>query len=869
MSLPITNQDRKKVKTTYIVAAILFALFALLSILFGVLIPDAKEVQALGEGKEDIRGIVETKDGSDYFLNSEEALYRYDAFTNELISVFSFSEIEKTLKDKGDYDRLVKDSLNQWSARYVKGDDGDYYVVNDGNGNLFKLADDGKNLQVTDDYYLADKKTVVKGCDYVENALYCLTLGSDNFFYVQQFDVNALNGGMQKSKLLWDLSLDEPKTGYHRLVPMAANTGILSFVAAGDVLYVFKDGGGVTQISTSLIDFSENGQEGNYYALADAYYTNEYPSQYEEEYKGYFRKLILAMEQTQYTEEQINAADKKTLVAYYTELTKEKPGAALLVDNAKTAADTAAKEKAEQGFTQNNAWCGGYDKAKMSMYVAKEHIQENNYSVLYSGQNTVYGMIYSPKNKAVYYTNAADGYLYYVNQEQIDAAQIGSYLSDFSTRIEGVRWSGKKFSNFGNGLSFNRYSNTLYVKFANERTLALVDINNKEKCQILYTFEGDFDSYTLTGDADNKVLHALRQVTKVSLDGKATPKMYCTTYEPAQFQQKTAIKTLFIICLAFAAATLLLTVWMSVAAKSDRAMNKLKVIQRDFKQNKYVYLTLTVFVGLLFLFCYYEAIGALSMSFFDYTREKPSWIWNNFANYIRIFNQPDFWLSIGNMLFFLVFDLVLTIAPPLLFAFLLVLIRNQTTSGWIRSLMFIPGIIPSMASMLIWREGIYGYPDGLFNQILVAFGGDPVQFLDNVNFSRWALIFMGFPFVGGYLIFYGGMMNIPKEYHEAGRLEGLGIMKRLISIDSPLIMPQIKYIFIMTFISSVQNYARTYILASSGTVTPVENMYRIMTGAQADYGMASAYATIIFVFLFFAVATNFKMQKKETMGDDL
>jgi fucose permease len=61
MSLPITNQDRKKVKTTYIVAAILFALFALLSILFGVLIPDAKEVQALGEGKEDIRGIVERR----------------------------------------------------------------------------------------------------------------------------------------------------------------------------------------------------------------------------------------------------------------------------------------------------------------------------------------------------------------------------------------------------------------------------------------------------------------------------------------------------------------------------------------------------------------------------------------------------------------------------------------------------------------------------------------------------------------------------------------------------------------------------------------------------------------------------------------
>ena len=73
----------------------------------------------------------------------------------------------------------------------------------------------------------------------------------------------------------------------------------------------------------------------------------------------------------------------------------------------------------------------------------------------------------------------------------------------------------------------------------------------------------------------------------------------------------------------------------------------------------------------------------------------------------------------------------------------------------------------------------------------------------------------------------------------------------------------------MTFISSVQNYARTYVLGSSGTITPVESMYRIMMGTQADYGMASAYATMLFVFLFVAIAINFKMQRKESMGDDL
>jgi ABC-type sugar transport system permease subunit len=372
----------------------------------------------------------------------------------------------------------------------------------------------------------------------------------------------------------------------------------------------------------------------------------------------------------------------------------------------------------------------------------------------------------------------------------------------------------------------------------------------------------------LSGDKDNKVTHVLRQVTNVDMHANTTNPLYACTYTPETFVQKGLTRLLFITFLVISVVLLTLTIWFFVATKNDRAMYKLKVIQKDFKKNKKIYLILSFFVFLLFMFCYYEAIGAISMSFFDYTREKPAWIWNNFGNYLRIFNQHDFWLSIKNMLFFLCSDLILGIIPPLVFAFLLVIIRNKTLSNWVRSLMFVPGIIPGMATMLIWREGIYG-ADGAFNQLIGLFGKEPIAWLDNIDFARWSLIFMGFPFVGGYLIFYGGMMNIPSEYHEAGRLEGLGIVKQFISIDIPLIMPQIKYVFITIFISSVQNYARTYILGSSGTVTPVENMYRIMTGTQADYGMASAYATILFVFLFAAVATNFKMQRKDTMGEDL
>ena len=84
---------------------------------------------------------------------------------------------------------------------------------------------------------------------------------------------------------------------------------------------------------------------------------------------------------------------------------------------------------------------------------------------------------------------------------------------------------------------------------------------------------------------------------------------------------------------------------------------------------------------------------------------------------------------------------------------------------------------------------------------------------------------MGFPFVGGYLIFYGGIMNIPKEYYEACDIEGLHICKRFFKI----------------VVKSVKRF------------DPI----------------ASAYATLLYLFLFLAVLANFRLQKKNALGDSL
>ena len=80
MNFNITNKDRKTAKTTCLVFAALLAVFLCLSVLFGVLIPRAKDIKALGDNKA-ILSQVEGKDGSDYFLMTKDTMYRYDSAT--------------------------------------------------------------------------------------------------------------------------------------------------------------------------------------------------------------------------------------------------------------------------------------------------------------------------------------------------------------------------------------------------------------------------------------------------------------------------------------------------------------------------------------------------------------------------------------------------------------------------------------------------------------------------------------------------------------------------------------------------------------------------------------------------------------------
>ena len=299
-----------------------------------------------------------------------------------------------------------------------------------------------------------------------------------------------------------------------------------------------------------------------------------------------------------------------------------------------------------------------------------------------------------------------------------------------------------------------------------------------------------------------------------------------------------------------------------------RAINgKFLAFGRALKKDKLVYLSMLIPCVLLIIFYYIPIVLSLGLSFFDYIPGQKL-VFTGIKNVVAVVTDGRFWDASLIMLIFLVADLAKAIIPPILVAEAIFALKFKRFSLWTRILLFLPGILPGVATVMVWSQGVFGSTaNSLVNAIINIF---VPGFIKNwVNSSQigtqiFTLIAFGFPWVGSYLIFYGAISGINSSVFESAKLDGCGWVKRIRTMDIPLILPQIKYIFITSFIASVQNYTVYYILYGfDGQIaTPALLMYREIINA--NYGTASVMGLLIFIFLSVATILNFRMQSDQS-----
>lgn len=282
-----------------------------------------------------------------------------------------------------------------------------------------------------------------------------------------------------------------------------------------------------------------------------------------------------------------------------------------------------------------------------------------------------------------------------------------------------------------------------------------------------------------------------------------------------------------------------------------------KSLLRRIWDARVAYLLLSpLLIGLL-ITAYYPPISGMYHAFFDWSVTGTA-RFVGLQNFQKLFSDKVFLQSIPTLFYIGVPRLLISIIVPLAMAEMIFAVTSKKAQYRYRVLILLPMVAPGMVSTLIWKK-IYDPMSGLLTSVLRSLGvvghNQVINWLGSSSLVIPSLVFMGFPWIGGtaVLIYMAGLMNISQEVIEASVLDGCSTFKRIVTVDIPLIMGQVRYFLVFGLIGVIQDYNSQLILTQGGpgytTYVPGYYMYVKAFGSN-QMGYASAVGFVMFLFIF-------------------
>ncbi|HZG55696.1 sugar ABC transporter permease [Paenibacillus sp.] len=220
-------------------------------------------------------------------------------------------------------------------------------------------------------------------------------------------------------------------------------------------------------------------------------------------------------------------------------------------------------------------------------------------------------------------------------------------------------------------------------------------------------------------------------------------------------------------------------------------------------------------IGLIF-FLAGPILYSLYLSFTSYNMlSAPKWVGT--LNYRILFAEdPLFWESLYNTLYFVFFSVPLSTVAGVLMAVLL----NQKVRGigiW-RTIFYLPSVVSIIVVSLLW-QWIFDPSFGLINSALAQIGIEGPGWLQDRTWSKPSLILMSLWGVGGGMIIYlAGLQGISRELYEAATVDGAGRMRQFVNITIPMLTPTIFFNLIMGVLGGFQVFVQAFIMTGGGPV---------------------------------------------------
>jgi raffinose/stachyose/melibiose transport system permease protein len=261
------------------------------------------------------------------------------------------------------------------------------------------------------------------------------------------------------------------------------------------------------------------------------------------------------------------------------------------------------------------------------------------------------------------------------------------------------------------------------------------------------------------------------------------------------------------------------------------------------------------------------AVMGIVYSFTNWNGINPTKKFIGIENFKELFaSDPDFWVSMGLTLKYVVIIVILMNLTALLLA---VMIENlRRGKGIFRTIFYLPNMISMIIGGFMWKF--------VFTQVLYKLAEKTgMKFLDqswigDPKYAFWSIIAVAIWGGAGYLmvIYIAAIQSVPTYLYEAAIVDGASRMRRFWSITLPMIRNSITICLFVTLNSAFQVFDVVYSLTGGGpggaTQVVAINIYKEAFARSNRFGYATAKSTIVFLIVLIVTFIQLKVtQRKE------
>lgn len=264
------------------------------------------------------------------------------------------------------------------------------------------------------------------------------------------------------------------------------------------------------------------------------------------------------------------------------------------------------------------------------------------------------------------------------------------------------------------------------------------------------------------------------------------------------------------------------------------------------------------------VFTLYPIVEGVRISLYRTTPKGDTFV--GLGNYIQLFSDDVFLLSIRNTLFLV----VVVVGAMLVLGFLVsaaIFDKNPRYVAVIRSCYYLPVIVSSVVMGMVWNF-LLNPASGLFNYILQSVGAPITNPLGNKTAAIWVIAFVTVvATLGQAIIMYvAAMISIPGDIFEAAQVDGANKSRRIWYILLPLTKPTTLYLAVINTISVLKLFVIVQLLTDGGpNNASMTMMYYLYRNAFVfdKMNIAAAIGVIMFLIAFVMAIPQFRAFSKQ------